>query len=263
MLIRTNAFSPHLLIALALSLVCEPVAAMAQAHSAAAPPAVLVELFTSEGCSSCPPADELLREVSGHTTATGQLVVGLSEHVSYWNGLGWKDPFSSELYTARQNSYGTRFALTSVYTPQIVVNGREQFVGSDRRSLEAAFASESQRRQIDLHITSVKATATHIGFTYSAAGLPAGSSLVLVAALVDDLDDSKVLRGENSGRALTHVSVARALAPLGALHETAQRSVNLPLPPSFTLGTSAGHHLVLFAQQTGAGAVLGIDTRPI
>jgi hypothetical protein len=81
--------------------------------------------------------------------------------------------------------------------------------------------------------------------------------------LVDDVDRSNVLRGENSGRELTHVAVARALAPLGALHEAEQRSITLPLPPSFHSNAGTGHHLVLFAQQNGAGAVIGTDTKPI
>ena len=132
------------------------------------PSAVLIELFTSEGCSDCPPADELLQQVSGHKTAEGQLIVGISEHVSYWNGLGWKDPFSSDLYTGRQSDYSSHFGLGSVYTPQMVVNGREQFVGSDRRALQAALATESQRRQITLHIDSAQLAQDSITFTYSA-----------------------------------------------------------------------------------------------
>jgi hypothetical protein len=94
-------------------------------------------------------------------------------------------------------------------------------------------------------------------------GLPANSSLQLVAVLVDDIDRSRVLRGENSGRELIHASVARALAPLGVLRETGGQSVSLPLPPAFASNSGTGHHLVLFAQQNGAGAVLGIDTKPI
>src|SRR5277367_5977552 len=78
------------------------------------PSAVLIELFTSEGCSDCPPADELLQQVSGHRTAEGRLIVGISGHVSYWNGLGWKDPFSSDLYSSRQNNYSSHFGLSSV-----------------------------------------------------------------------------------------------------------------------------------------------------
>lgn len=247
--------------------ICFPATVLAQAHTTAAtttnPSAVLIELFTSEGCSSCPPADELLRQISGSKTREGQLIVGLSEHVTYWNSLGWKDSYSSEQYTRRQNDYGTRFGLDSVYTPQIVVNGREQFVGSDRRALDAAFATEAQRKQIELHITSVQVMGRNVTFSYSAGGLPANSSLYLVAVLVDDTDRSSVLRGENSGRELTHASVARALTPLGILRETGLRSVSLPLPTSFGVGSGTGHHLVLFAQQDGTGAVMGIDTKRI
>jgi len=231
--------------------------------AAAYPSAVLVELFTSEGCSDCPPADELLRQVNGHKTASGQLIVGISEHVSYWNGLGWKDPFSADLYTSRQNDYGTHFGLGSVYTPQMVVNGREQFVGSDSRALQAALVTESQRKRISLRIDSGQIKDNSVTFTYTASDLPPKGALQLVAVLVDDMDQSSVLRGENSGRKLTHVAVARAFAPLGVLREAGQHSTTLPLPPSFLSNPSAGHHLVLFAQQGSGGPIMGIDTKPI
>ncbi len=231
--------------------------------TSAYPSTVLVELFTSEGCSDCPPADELLRQVNGHKTAGGQLIVGISEHVSYWNGLGWKDPFSADLYTSRQNDYGTHFGLESVYTPQMVVNGREQFVGSDSRALQAALVTESQRKQIALRIDSAQIKGNSVTFSYTATDLPAKGALQLVAVLVDDMDQSSVLRGENSGRKLTHVAVARAYAPLGALREAVKYSTTLPLPPSFLSSPGAGHHLVLFAQQGNGGPILGTDTKPI
>ena len=254
-LVRPAALAMALLLA---------VHASAQATAAAAlprPKAVLVELFTSEGCSSCPPADELLRQISGHNTAAGQLIVGLSEHVSYWNGLGWSDPYSSEQYTARQNEYGAHFGLDSVYTPQMVVNGREQFVGGDQHALVAALHEEAQHKQIALHIMSAQVSDHRVTFKYSAADLPTQGSLDLIAVLVDDTDRSSVLRGENSGRELIHVSVARALASLGKLQAKEERGVSLPLPASYATGK--GHHLVIFAQQAGAGPVVGIDTRPI
>jgi hypothetical protein len=250
------------LLTTAMLAVLPPPALQSQADSAH-PSAVLVELFTSEGCSDCPPADELLRQVNGHKSADGQLIVGISEHVSYWNGLGWKDPFSADLYTNRQNDYGTHFGLGSVYTPQMVVNGREQFVGSDSRALLAALATESQRKQISLRIDSAQIKDNSVTFTYTASDLPAKGALQLIAVLVDDMDQSSVLRGENSGRKLTHVAVARAFAPLGALHETAQHSTSLPLPTSFLSNPGVGHHLVLFVQQGGGGPVMGIDTKPI
>jgi len=261
---RSSLFGSLAIVALSGSLPARISAQATSAQTAAAhSSAVLIELFTSEGCSDCPPADALLQQVSGHKTAEGQLIVGISEHVSYWNGLGWKDPFSSELFTGRQNDYSGHFGLSSVYTPQMVVNGREQFVGSDRRALQAALTAELQRKQITLHIDSAQLAQSSITFTYSASTLPAKGSLQLVAVLVDDVDRSNVLRGENSGRELIHVAVARALAPLGELHEANQRSVTLPLPASFQSNASTGHHLVLFAQQNGAGAVMGTDTKPI
>jgi hypothetical protein len=225
--------------------------------------AVLVELFTSEGCSDCPQADQLLSQVNGRKSVDGQLIVGISEHVSYWNHLGWQDPFSSDLYTNRQKDYGSHFALDSVYTPQMVVNGREQFVGSDGRSLQAALKTELERKQISLRIDSAEISDKSVIFTYTASALPAKSSLQLVAVLADDMDQSSVLRGENSGRKLAHVAVARALVSLGSLHEVEQRSLTLPLPPSFVSDKATGHHLILFAQQGSTGAVVGIDTKPI
>ncbi len=227
------------------------------------PSTVLVELFTSEGCSDCPAADELLRQVNGQKTAGGQLIVGISEHVSYWNGLGWKDPFSSDLYTERQNDYGSQFRLGGVYTPQMVVNGREQFVGSNSRDLQDALATEAKRKQIVLRIDSAQIKDNNITFSYTASEIPANDSLRLVAVLTDDEDQSHVLRGENSGRKLIHVAVARALIPLGSLHEVDRRSVTLPLPPPFRSDPTIGHHLVIFAQHGGSGAVTGADSKPL
>lgn len=228
-----------------------------------APSAVLVELFTSEGCSSCPPADALLRQINGEKSPEGQLIVGISEHVTYWDRLGWKDPFSSDVFTVRQSAYGERFGLDSVYTPQMVVNGREQLVGSDRRSLQAALAAEAGRSHIDLRLDSAQIVSDHLDFRYSAQGLPSTGKLQLFAVLVDDRDESNVARGENSGRELAHVSVARMFVPVGTLSPTPGREISLPLPPSLQAHRSGAHHLILFAQQPGDGAILGVDTRPL
>ncbi len=253
--------------AFAMVAVCLSSASRAQESSGQAgaghPSVVLVELFTSESCSDCPAADELLREVNGHTTGDEQLIVGISEHVSYWNQLGWKDPFSSDLYTVRQNDYGRHFGLDGVYTPQMIVNGRTQFVGSDGRALQAALAAEAQRKQIVLRIDSAQIMDKNVVFRYTASEAPAKDSLQLVAVLVDDQDQSNVLRGENSGRQLVHVAVARALVPLGSLHAVEQRLLTLPLPPSFLATAALGHHLILFAQQGGSGAVMGVDSRAL
>lgn len=225
----------------------------------AKPKVVLVELFTSEGCSDCPPADALLRKINGSQTATGQLIVGLSEHVTYWNRLGWADPFSQETFTDRQNGYGESLRLESVYTPQMVVNGREQFVGSDRNSLERALLREqAQPATVDVRIASATEQGNALQVSFAVAGGRQANGADLFAVVTDDLDQSNVLRGENSGRSLTHVAVARSFAKIGKVTGDAQQTVQVPLPASFH-GTH-GHHIVIFAQAAGQGAVLGADS---
>lgn len=226
------------------------------------PKVVLVELFTSEGCSSCPPADALLRQINGTQTNAGQLIVGISEHVTYWNSLGWSDPFSSDVYTGRQNAYGQRFGLDSVYTPQMVVNGTEQFVGSDRAGLTRAIQRQPQQPEpVTLRILSTHASGSTLTVSFSGGGDIPARGADIVAVLADDADRSSVLRGENSGRTLAHVAVARSLQRVATLKAASQQTVQIPIPPSFQ-GTQ-GHHLILFAQTPGYGPVLGVDTAPI
>jgi hypothetical protein len=105
---------------------------------------VLIELFTSEGCSSCPPADELLARLEQMQPIEGAEVIALSEHVDYWNRLGWTDPYSSSEFSARQNDYARAFDIDGVYTPQMIVDGRAQFVGSDSGRARKAMASASR-----------------------------------------------------------------------------------------------------------------------
>lgn len=113
-----------------------------------------MELFTSEGSSSCPPADALLREINLKQTSAGQLIVGISEHVTYWNDLGWKDPYSAPAFTDRQSVYASRLSPEGPYTPQMVVNGCDQFVGSDGGALERALRDDARRDHLALRIIS-------------------------------------------------------------------------------------------------------------
>ena len=230
--------------------------------SALAQKTVLVELFTSEGCSSCPPADALLRQVNGSQTSAGQLVVGISEHVTYWNSLGWSDPFSSPLYTERQNAYSERFHLEGVYTPQMVINGAEQIVGSDRAALLHAVQEEAEERpRISLRILSLGVAGTTLTVNFSTSGdLPANGA-DLIAVLTDDSDRSNVLHGENSGRNLAHVAVARSMSRVARVKTSGERTVQIQIPASFQ--AAQGHHLILFAQSPGSGRVLGTDTKPL
>jgi hypothetical protein len=223
---------------------------------------VLVELFTSEGCSSCPPADALLRQVNGTQTSEGQRIVGISEHVTYWNSLGWSDPFSSPAYTDRQDAYRQRFNLDGVYTPQMVINGAEQIVGSDRAALlQAVQKEEEQPSRMALRILSVEAVQNGWNVHFSASGELPAHGVDLIAVLADDSDRSSVLHGENSGHTLAHVAVARSISRIAKLQAVGDGTAQIPIPSSFQ--TSQGHHLILFAQTPGNGRVLGIDTKPL
>src|ERR1700744_6466539 len=161
------------------------------AASALAQKTVLVELFPSEGCSSCPPADALLRQVNGSQTSAGQLIVGISEHVTYWNHLGWSDPYSSSTYTDRQDAYSERFHLEGVYTPQMVINGAEQIVGSDRVALvRAVQAEQAPHPRVSLRILSLNLAGNTLAVNFSVSGDVPAQGADLMAVLADDSDRS-------------------------------------------------------------------------
>ncbi len=182
---------------------------------------VVVELFTSEGCSSCPPADQLLARLDRSQPVVGARVIALEEHVDYWNSLGWADPFSSAQYRVRQNDYGRKFLADGIYTPQMIVNGQAQFVGSDgdRAAQEIARAAQLQSTVVELKATpkasdpdlvdlSVKVTNTEAA--------KARNSNVYLAVTESDLS-SNVPRGENSGRLLRHGPVVRSFGVIGKI----------------------------------------------
>jgi hypothetical protein len=231
-----------------------------------APRMVLVELFTSEGCSSCPPADALLRKLNGTRSDSGQIIVGLSEHVTYWNNLGWMDPFSDETYTSRQSAYGEHFRLDSVYTPQVVVNGEAQVLGSDGSAILKAVAKTGDRGQVVVHIDSVSASDVGsrktVAVTFSVAGLAANGADIY-AVIADDMASSSVLRGENTGRTLSHVSVARSLPKVASLKEAKTLTVSLPVPLVLKGQPETKRHLIVFAQERGAGKVLAVQSQAL
>jgi hypothetical protein len=225
---------------------------------------VLVELFTSEGCSSCPPADALLASLQAKSAAGGaQPLVVLSEHVDYWDHDGWRDPFSSAGLTQRQSAYSERFGLNSVYTPQMVVDGQFEFVGSDRVSAGRAINSASTAQKVHIEIADAGWQADTLTAKLHIAPAPAElRNATLYAALADAVDTSEVGGGENSGRTLRHVSVVRVLQPLGQLDATldAGNTVQLTLPEHRRHGQM---QLVIFAQQPHLGPVVGVAARGV
>ncbi len=172
-------------------------------------PVVVVELFTSEGCSSCPPADRTLAQLLNRAQRDNLPVVGLSFHVDYWDRLGWKDRFADPAYTRRQRDYALAFRLRSVYTPQAVVNGTDQFIGSDVKRLDRAVSAGLKQKPTGaLKLTPTKAD-TFDGWEVGFDTQDVGSDMVLNLALVEDGAVSRVTRGENAGRKLQHVNIVR------------------------------------------------------
>jgi hypothetical protein len=164
----------------------------------------VVELFTSEGCSSCPAADDA---VAAAAKDYPQNVFVLGFHVDYWNRLGWKDEFSSGAYTDRQGEYAAAFSLNSIYTPQVVVNGKTEFVGSDRNKLDRAIKNELNNDApftVQLSASALNNAAVSVEYTTNA-----GDKNNLNIALVQLQAVTNVRKGENSGRTLNHINIVR------------------------------------------------------
>ena len=173
---------------------------------------VLVELFTSQGCSSCPPADALLRELADHDD-----VVALSYHVDYWNRLGWKDPYSKREFTRIQERYARALDLETIFTPQIVIDGVTSLVGSHRTKVLTALERHKAVDKADLQLT-VERTADRLSVVTRLpdAVLEYERDLDLVVGVAQNGIETAVSRGENSGRTLRHDSVVRQLVQIDA-----------------------------------------------
>ena len=219
---------------------------------------VLLELFTSEGCSSCPPADRLLETLDAKQPVPGALLVVLSEHVDYWNHLGWRDPFSSPQFSERQQEYTNRYRLDGVYTPQLVVDGRYGFVGSDGRQASAAILNAMRDPKIPITIASVMRSGNSIKARIELPASPGFHGLrpMLYVALADSRRESSVARGENGGRTLAHVAVTRVLKQVGAidLERGSAKEITLPVEA----GNDRPMRLITFIQDVKSGHVLAV-----
>lgn len=174
---------------------------------------VLVELFTSEGCSDCPPADRVLKELDEKQPFAGVQAIVLSEHVTYWNHDGWTDPFSLDEMTERQKDYVDQFRLNSSYTPQMVVDGATQFVGNDVHAVTAALEKAATQPKEEVTIANAQWDKDGATFAVHAA---ADRNARLVAVLAANATERSVSAGENKGKTLEHVAVVRVMKTLGA-----------------------------------------------
>ncbi len=214
---------------------------------------VLVELFTSEGCSSCPPADALLSSIAREQPVPGAEIVPLELHVTYWDNLGWKDPASLQAATARQQAYARTFNLGDIYTPQTVIDGRAQEIGSDEAAIKKAVAKAAAQPHVRLALApSVDGVKLDASVTFGRATSSRGACDLLVA-VVEDGVTSAVRSGENGGRTLHHDAVVRAIAvtPIGG--EVNSAHVPLTLDPKWP----REHLRVVAALQERSGHILG------
>ncbi len=164
---------------------------------------VVLELFTSQGCSSCPPADRLLKEVKNDN------IIALSYHVDYWNYIGWVDPFSKSVYTDKQRSYASKFFSSSIYTPQLVVNGREHFVGSNRSKMKqkiAQYAKKTPKQK--LTISDVEREGEYIKFKYNVDQILNDENLRIVLVIKERT--TSVKRGENRNKTIVNSNIVVA-----------------------------------------------------
>ena len=228
-----------------------------------APRLVLVELFTSEGCSSCPPADALLKELSERQPVAGVQVVALEEHVDYWNHLGWSDPFSSSEFTDRQSGYAHAFGNDGVYTPQMIVDGKSEFVGSRSFAAREAInrAGNLPKFAIALHpVANANPGEAVLELSVeNQDGVSAGGGLELWMAVTEKNLQSNVNAGENSGELLKHGPVVRSLRKEKVPADVVgyQTQLRLELDPTWKKENLS---VVAFLAEAGSRHIVGMGT---
>jgi hypothetical protein len=223
---------------------------------------VVVELFTSEGCSSCPPADAWLRELAAGGAVGRVAVIALSEHVDYWNRLGWKDPFSSAAMTARQGLYATALGA-QVYTPQMVVDGEAEFIGSDHQAGTTAIrhAAASKRAAITAEVA-IATPVIDVRATIAPGRLDRLPDADVVVAITEDGLVSSVAAGENQGRRLAHAAVARYFQKVERVKKnspSASVSTRIPIDPAWSLQKS---RVVVLLQARDDARIVGAWSGP-
>lgn len=216
----------------------------------------VVELFTSQSCNSCPPADAALRQVAEIASKRDLAVYVLSFHVDYWNRLGWSDPYSSDGFSKRQRQYASSVGSRRVYTPQMIVSGTTEFVGSNKAKAYAAINASLKEKPTNVVELTVDRSSAPANVTVSYMVTGDTSGQVLNIALVNSPPANKVPRGENAGRSLSHVNVVRAFETTSLRDATGK--VKLELPSRMTTENA---RIIAYVQDetslqiTGAAAV--------
>lgn len=226
---------------------------------------VVVELFTSEGCSSCPPADDVLAQLEKAQPVAGAEIIALGQHVDYWNQLGWADPYSSAQFSARQNEYAQVFGSNRIYTPQMVVDGKMEFVGSHMAKALIAIAKAAQAPKATVQLTFSKtAVETRTASTplqVRIEQLPvirAGDEAEVLLAIIENNLKSDVSRGENAGRKLSHSAVVRKLGVIGKVNSQAPDTFSAEPIVTIEKGWRPENlRVVVFVQERGSRRVLG------
>lgn len=215
---------------------------------------VVLELFTSEGCSSCPPADELLSKLDREQPIPGVELIVIGEHVDYFNHDGWKDPYSSALFTERQERYATWLHGDDPFTPQMIVNGAAQVVGSNWVKVKAAVEAARRSETLGVRISAVNA-GNKREVTASVepdSRVPAGDVYLVLAA---DSMQTQVKGGENSGRHLSHTAVAYSVRKIGKTSPESAFEKNISLPVESKWGGAT--RIIAFVQDENTGRILG------
>jgi hypothetical protein len=231
------------------------------AHVALRP--VLVELFTSEGCSSCPPADALLEKFDTVQPIPGAQLIVLSEHVDYWDHDGWKDANSSASLTERQEAYVRALGLKTAYTPQFIVNGTSEVRANDASQAQEVFEKAAAQARVPVSIGELSvdpANSNVLRVPISANGDSDKHNADIYVAVALDRVESQVLHGENGGRHLTHTAVVQTITKVGKLPKghSFDEAVQLKLNPGTDLKNV---RIVAFVQESGPGRVLGSALR--
>jgi hypothetical protein len=222
---------------------------------------VIVELFTSEGCSSCPPADEVLAKLDRTQPVQGAEIIALGEHVDYWNRLGWIDPFSSAEFSARQSGYADSFGRDGVYTPQMIVDGRDEFAGGNMSRARDAIARAAQSPKANIQlVASQGSNKNEVKLSIQIRDLPrvaAGDTADVLLAVTENNLRSEVPRGENAGRSLRHSAVTRQLTVLGTISDNQNSFAAQPVATVASGWNKDNLRAVVFVQERASRRVLG------